>query len=118
MMLGAGSLISEDSESMVVLLLGRTIQGLGAGGLTALSYVVYGDLDHSHRKSVHKQVSVNFLTAISCSVALGTVCGPLIGAALSNGSDWVRSKVVYQSHRILNICSDGSSGSICHSALS
>ncbi|KAF3031205.1 hypothetical protein E8E12_001003 [Didymella heteroderae] len=91
MLLGVGSLVSGDSESMILLLLGRTTQGLGAGGLTALAYVVYDDLDRSGLSSnegATNRVSTMFLTAISCTVAIGTVCGPLIGAVLSHGSDW------------------------------
>lgn len=80
-LLGVGSLISGDSETMAFLLLGRTIQGLGAGGLTVLSYVTYGHLESStgHR----------YLAGMSLSMALGTICGPILGSALSRSGDWV-----------------------------
>lgn len=80
-MLGAGSLICESANTTPCLIVGRTVQGFGAGGLTVLSYALYGDLD--------PRSGLRFLTAISLFIAAGTVCGPLIGAALSKGHHWV-----------------------------
>jgi MFS family permease len=91
-MLGVGSMVSESANAIALLLLGRTVQGFGAGGLTVLSYALYGDLPHSS--------GLKFLAAISFSVAAGTVSGPLVGAALSNGNHWVRSFQKYQSCRL------------------
>lgn len=81
MMLGVGSLVCESANTIALLLVGRIVQGLGAGGLTVLSYALYGDLE--------PQDGLKFLTAISLFIAAGTVCGPLIGAALSHGNHWV-----------------------------
>ena len=81
MILGVGSLICESAGVVALLLAGRTIQGFGAGGLTALSYALFGDLP--------PRSGLKFLTAISLSAAAGTVCGPLVGAALSEGHHWV-----------------------------
>ncbi|KAH8710286.1 major facilitator superfamily domain-containing protein, partial [Phaeosphaeriaceae sp. PMI808] len=80
MMLGIGSLVCESAGTIALLLVGRTIQGFGAGGLTVLSYGLYGDLE--------ARDGLRFLSAISLFIAAGTVCGPLIGAALSNGHLW------------------------------
>ena len=82
-MLGIGSMICEDAQFMASLLAGRGLQGLGAGGLTVLSYVSFGDLD--------PQDGLRFMTATGMSMATGTVCGPLIGAALSGGGNWVNN---------------------------
>ncbi|KAF1828120.1 MFS general substrate transporter [Decorospora gaudefroyi] len=73
--LGIGSLVCESASGMPLLLAGRTIQGLGAGGLMVLSYAVYGDLGPLS--------GPKFLAAISLFVAAGTVSGPFVGAALS-----------------------------------
>lgn len=83
LLVGTGSLISADSNAMAFFLAGRTIQGLGAGGLTVLSYTTYGSLE--------KAAANKFLVGMSCSIALGTICGPLVGAVLNGGSDWVSS---------------------------
>jgi MFS family permease len=82
-MIGIGSLVCESAATIALLLAGRVVQGCGAGGLTVLSYALYGDLG--------AQRGLRFLTAISLSIAAGTVCGPVIGAALSNGDHWVSS---------------------------
>jgi MFS family permease len=83
LMLGIGSLVCESAGTIELLLVGRVVQGCGAGGLTVVSYALYGDLG--------AQRGLRFLTAISLSIAAGTVCGPLVGAALSNGNHWVSS---------------------------
>ncbi|KAJ6276549.1 hypothetical protein J3E71DRAFT_187054 [Bipolaris maydis] len=86
MMLGIGSLLCESANGLPLLLTGRTVQGLGAGGLTVLSYAVHVD---TNKSSVPKSSSgLKFLAAISISVAAGTICGPFIGAVLSNSHEW------------------------------
>lgn len=81
-MLGLGSLLGDYAESIAVLLAGRSMQGLGAGGLITLSYALYGNLEPKSAASV--------LRAITCSVAVGTISGPFIGAVLSDSGYWVR----------------------------
>ncbi|KAL5378643.1 hypothetical protein PMIN06_011500 [Paraphaeosphaeria minitans] len=80
LMLGVGSLVCESADTTALLLVGRTVQGFGAGGLTVLSYALYGDLE--------PRSGLRFLTALSLFIAAGTVCGPLLGAALSAGHQW------------------------------
>lgn len=80
LLLGIGSTIIEASKIPSIFLLGRSIQGVGAGGLTVLSYIAYGDLD---------PISAGrFLGSLSASISLGTICGPLIGASLNNKTNW------------------------------
>jgi MFS family permease len=86
LMLGGGSLIGEDAQSMDLLLVGRSVQGLGAGGLTVSSYLTYGSLP--------LKIGDKFLTAVSFSIAVGTVCGPFFGAMLSHSSTWVSLAVI------------------------
>ena len=75
---------------MPLLLTGRIVQGTGAGGLIVLSYAVYGstDLESGSRPK--------FLAAISLSAAAGTVCGPFIGAALSDSHHWVTALLLFE----------------------
>ncbi|KNG52824.1 MFS multidrug transporter [Stemphylium lycopersici] len=82
MMLGIGSLLCESADGMPLLLTGRIVQGAGAGGLIVLSYAVYGSTD------LEGESRPKFLAAISLSAAAGTVCGPFIGAALSDSHHW------------------------------
>ncbi|KAI0570890.1 MFS multidrug transporter [Pyrenophora tritici-repentis] len=80
LMLGIGSFVCDSANGIPLLLTGRTIQGLGAGGLMVLSYAVYGDMGPLS--------GPKFLAAISLFVAAGTVSGPFIGAALSASHHW------------------------------
>lgn len=84
MLLGIGSLVCDSADSLPLLLIGRAIQGLGAGGLTVQSYALYGDLEASDPGK-----GLNFLTAMSLCIAAGTICGPFVGAALNHGQNWV-----------------------------
>ncbi|KAG8360926.1 hypothetical protein FVEN_g1504 [Fusarium venenatum] len=73
-----GSMISSFSNSSVMLLAGRAIQGVGSGGPQALSGLVMADL-YSVRK---RSGSMAYQQA---SWALGTVAGPLVGGAIVQG---------------------------------
>lgn len=90
MMLAVGSLVCESADTLALLLAGRVVQGFGAGGLTVLSYALYGDLQ--------PRDGLKFLTAMSLFIAAGTVCGPLIGAVLSHGHRWVRLRGRSKNH--------------------
>jgi MFS family permease len=81
LMLGLGSLAGDYAKSMAMFLVGRSMQGLGAGGLVAMTYTIYGDMDEQRRPK--------FLAAICCFTAVGTAGGPFIGAAISDGAAWV-----------------------------
>ncbi|KAJ6192119.1 major facilitator superfamily domain-containing protein [Bipolaris maydis] len=85
-MLGIGSLLCESADGLPLLLIGRTVQGLGAGGLTTLSYAVYDQM--KNLSGSESSNAVKFLAAISFFAAAGTICGPFIGAALSNNHQW------------------------------
>jgi MFS family permease len=82
MMLGLGSLAGDYSKDMAMFLAGRGVQGLGAGGLVAMTYTIYGDMNERSKQ--------RFLVAICCFTAAGTVGGPFIGAAISESGNWVR----------------------------
>jgi MFS family permease len=83
LMLGLGSLAGDYGKDMAMFLASRGVQGLGAGGLVAMTYTIYGDMDERSKQK--------FLVAICCFTAAGTAGGPFIGAAISNNGDWVRS---------------------------
>jgi MFS family permease len=88
MILGVGSLVCESTSAMALLLTGRTIQGIGAGGLMVLSYALCVDLKPPS--------GPRFLAAISLFIAAGTVCGPFVGAALSDHHHWVVAASILQ----------------------
>jgi MFS family permease len=82
LMLGLGSLAGDYAGDMGMFLAGRGVQGLGAGGLVALTYTIYGDMGEGRKQK--------FLVAICCFTAAGTAGGPFIGATIGDSGNWVR----------------------------
>ncbi|KAH6900773.1 major facilitator superfamily domain-containing protein [Thelonectria olida] len=68
----AGTIVCGVARSSLVLLVGRTIQGLGAAGPQALSAMILTDLFPIRQRAL-------FLSLLNISWALGTVTGPILG---------------------------------------
>ena len=66
---------------MSVFIIGRILQGLGGGGLDVLSEIILTDMTTLKERPV-------YLGLYALPMAGGGVCGPLIGAALSEFVDW------------------------------
>jgi EmrB/QacA subfamily drug resistance transporter len=67
-----GSLICALAPSMAVLILGRTVQGIGGGGLASLGMVVLGDVaTPRERGRYYAYFAVTYTTAGACGPALG-----------------------------------------------
>ncbi len=77
----AGSLLCALAPSMLVLVLGRAVQGLGGGGLMALAQTVIGDL-------VPPKERGRFVFYISGTWAIASVAGPVLGGIISEHLDW------------------------------
>ena len=82
LVMGSGALLTDYADHIAMFLAGRSIQGLGAGGLVILTYMSYGDLRGSQASA--------YLAAVVGSISLGTISGPFIGAILGKTRDWVR----------------------------
>jgi MFS family permease len=78
---GVGCVICAAAPSMPVVLVGRTLQGLGGGGLVALVYISQDRFFPNH--FVPKVVA-----CISMVWMLSAFCGPVIGGAFSTWSSW------------------------------
>lgn len=83
-LLAVGSTVCERATTLLLILVGRTVQGLGAGGLTILPYALY-----DHLEGLAPESGMRFVSAIAVSSAVGTVCGPLVGAISDGDQDWV-----------------------------
>ena len=83
-LLGLGSLLGDYAECMSLLLVGRGVQGLGAGGLVLQAYAAYVDMEHTNN-------ATQFFRGITCCTSLGTVSGPFVGALLGASDTWVRT---------------------------
>ena len=64
------------------MLLGRTIQGIGGGGIILLNDIIITDL-------VPMRLRGAYFGAIGGVWALGSVSGPVIGGALAEKISWV-----------------------------
>lgn len=77
----AGSLVSALAPNMFVLIVGRAVQGLGGGGLFALSQTVIGDL-------VPPRERARYAAWISGTWAVASIAGPLLGGAFAEHLHW------------------------------
>jgi EmrB/QacA subfamily drug resistance transporter len=76
-----GSMLAGLSQSMGWLIACRVLQGLGAGGLTALVQVVLSDLVSPRERGRY----AGYLGAV---FGVGTVAGPLLGGVITDSLSW------------------------------
>ncbi|MGN6724228.1 MAG: MFS transporter, partial [Marmoricola sp.] len=76
-----GSLITALASSLGVLVAGRFLQGVGAGGLVPATLALVADLYPVERRAVP-------LGVVSAVQEIGAVIGPLFGALILAVSDW------------------------------
>ncbi|KAF7513293.1 hypothetical protein GJ744_009714 [Endocarpon pusillum] len=76
-----GSIVFAVANTMPVLLGGRILQGLGGGGLDVLAEVILADLTTLKERPL-------YLGLFALPMAGGGICGPVIGAALSEFVHW------------------------------
>jgi MFS family permease len=76
-----GTLLCCLSQTVVQLLAGRAIQGIGAGGVTTLPNVIFADF-------VPLRQRPKFIALNQLSWAIGTIIGPLIGGLLVDHATW------------------------------
>ncbi|HWU31923.1 MAG TPA: MFS transporter [Marmoricola sp.] len=76
-----GSLVTALSSHLGVLVAGRFLQGVGAGGLVPATLALVADLYPVERRSVP-------LGVVSAVQEIGSVIGPLFGAIILAVSDW------------------------------
>ena len=78
---GIGAILPAVAHSWTLVLVGRTIQRVGGGGLVGLTTVIITDLVPLRERG-------GFYAIISSVWALGTMVGPIIGGGLSNAGAW------------------------------
>jgi MFS family permease len=77
----AGSIIPAVANSFTVVLVGRSIQGIGGGGIIALTEMVVVD-------TVPLRERGKWFSFFGAMWSLGTVAGPLVGGAFSQKVTW------------------------------
>jgi MFS family permease len=77
----AGSLMAGVATSMPVLVAGRGVQGVGGGGILALSLIIFGDLFTGPRRGQMQ----GLITAVW---GVASIAGPLLGGIIVDGWSW------------------------------
>jgi MFS family permease len=99
--LAAGSLAATVAQDFTILIVGRTLLGVGIGGVIALSEIIVTDI-------VPLRFRGQYLAYVSIAWALGTVAGPVVGGGLAKSSSWVASfNVFLRLYLLTSALSDG-----------
>lgn len=77
---GLGSGLAGGARSPAMLIAGRSVQGLGTGGLYVLSEIIICDL-------IPPRFRAPYMSAVLSTAAIGTTIGPIIGGTLAE-ADW------------------------------
>ncbi|HEY7601198.1 MAG TPA: MFS transporter [Methylomirabilota bacterium] len=77
----AGSLVAGIAQSMPVMVAGRGVQGVGAGGILALSIIIFGDLFAGPRRGQMQ----GLITAVW---GVASIVGPLLGGVIVDSWSW------------------------------
>ncbi|KAF2119430.1 putative MFS multidrug transporter [Lophiotrema nucula] len=78
---GLGAVLAAVAHGYPLLLTGRTVQGVGGGGIVGLTTVIITDLVPLHERG-------QFYALVSSIWALGSTTGPIVGGALANAHAW------------------------------
>ncbi|KAL4966991.1 putative efflux pump antibiotic resistance protein [Aspergillus stella-maris] len=81
MLFAVGSIVFAVAHSMAVLIIGRTLQGLGGGELDVLSEVFVADITTLQERAI-------YIGLLSFPMALGCIAGPILGAVFSEYASW------------------------------
>ncbi|KAK2048224.1 major facilitator superfamily transporter [Colletotrichum somersetense] len=81
LLFAVGSVVGAVANNFAVVIAGRTIQGVGGGGILALIEVIITDL-------VPLAVRGQWFSLLSAVWSVGTVTGPLIGAGFAQNVSW------------------------------
>lgn len=76
-----GSVVFATAQSMVVVILGRVLQGLGGGGLDVLQEIIVADITSLKERPL-------YLGLLAIPMAIGTILGPIAGALFSQFVSW------------------------------
>ncbi|KAF2205204.1 MFS general substrate transporter [Delitschia confertaspora ATCC 74209] len=77
----AGAVLCAVSNSFTAMIFGRSIQGIGAGGIYALSNIIVTDIAPNEERS-------KCLATIGAMWAIGGITGPILGGALAQNGHW------------------------------
>ncbi|KAG0372639.1 hypothetical protein BGX24_012776 [Mortierella sp. AD032] len=76
-----GSALCGAAQSMIMLIIGRAVQGLGGSGIIALSMILVADIVPLRERGTYQAL-------IALIFAIAAVLGPLLGGAFSDNITW------------------------------
>jgi len=76
-----GSALCGAAQSMIMLIIGRAVQGLGGSGIIALSMILVADIVPLRERGTYQAL-------IALIFAIAAVLGPLLGGAFSDNVTW------------------------------
>ncbi|OPB37678.1 MFS siderophore iron transporter [Trichoderma guizhouense] len=76
-----GAVVAGVSKNVTQLLVGRCIQGVGGGGISAITEVLIADL-------VPMRYRGQYYGLMNAMWSVGSVCGPIIGGAFAGSASW------------------------------
>jgi MFS family permease len=78
----AGTIVAGVSQDFTVLIAGRCVQGVGGGGLIALSEIILTDL-------VPLRLRGLYFAYLGSAWSVGSVIGPILGGGFAQNISWV-----------------------------
>lgn len=78
-----GAIVCAVAQNFTYMLVGRTIQGVGGGGIIALGEVIITDI-------VPLRYRGQYFGIMSAMWSLGSVTGPILGGGFAENVTWVR----------------------------
>lgn len=84
-----GAIICAIAKNFTYMLVGRSIQGIGGGGIIALSEVIITDL-------VPLRWRGQYFGILSAMWSVGSVTGPILGGGFAESVNWVCPTTPYQ----------------------
>lgn len=92
----AGAIITALANDFTVILVGRTIQGLGGGGVIIMPEIILTDL-------IPLAERPNYLSIVSGVWALGSVMGPILGGGFAQNVSWVSIQLPFSLYLTLTV---------------
>ena len=77
-----GALVASLSKNFAALLVGRSLQGVGGGGILVLTEIIVTDI-------VPLRLRGQYFAIISAMWSIGSVVGPILGGGFSENVNWV-----------------------------
>ena len=105
MLFMVGAIVAALADGFGPLLVGRSLQGVGGGGLIALTEILVTDM-------IPLRLRGQWFGVISGMWAIGSVTGPIVGGSFAQEVSWVSFKVSKDMNQTMltGLHSDGSSG--------